>query len=136
MQRLEFYRLQRAWEAQQAQAAPTGLWDAAAEEEAEEDAELPQSSWAGSAMQVSQQPEDEVDEVLAREDEEVAALLEFMPDGEQMDRREADESSEHVWSDDEDYDALFSELMAQEQTQQQQQQTSAHVEEAEAMDTS
>ena len=135
MQRLEFYRLQRAWETQQARSAPTLSWDAP-EEEAEEDVELPESTWAGSVMQVSQQsrPEDEVDDLLAREDEELAALLEFMPDaGRNVEQRDGDERSEHLWSDDEDYDALFSELMSQEQAQQQ---PSTSVDDGEAMDTS
>jgi hypothetical protein len=119
MMRLDFYQRQRQWEAEQALSAPALPFDGP-EAEDEEVGELPasSSSWAGSAMQISapstqvQQPrlEDEVDDVLAREDEELAALLEFMPD----DVREEDGRSEHLWSDDEDYDALFSELMEKE----------------------
>ena len=71
------------------------------------------------AMQVSapatQQEDvdvDEVDAVLARESEEVAALLEFMHDNGE---REGDEGSESLWSEGEDYDALFSELVEREE---------------------
>lgn len=153
MQRLEFYRQQRAWEAEQSRAAPDLRWDVPDEEfeEFQDDvAELPASSWTGSAMQFSQpprpsQPQDEVDEVMAREDEELAALLENMPeDSMQGTGFDGDGASELFGSDDEDYDALFSELIErgrfgteqQQGQQQQQQQFTTDVEGGEAMDMS
>ena len=139
MQRLDFYQRQRQWEAEQALSAPTLPFDAAEEVGDEEMGELPVSSWMGSAMNISapptqqsQQDVDEVDEVLARESEELAALLEFM-------QSEGDENgdvrSEHLWSDDEDYDALFSELVEKEMSGAAQQQEEVQ-EQGEAMDMS
>ena len=114
MLRLDFYQRQRQWEAEQALSAPTLPFEAPDEEgEDEEMGELPGSS---PAMQVSapatQQEDvdvDEVDAVLARESEEVAALLEFMHN------EEGDGGSEGLWSEGEDYDALFSELVEKEE---------------------
>jgi hypothetical protein len=83
---------------------------------------------APATQQPQQQDVDEVDEVLARESEELAALLEFMQD-------EGDGRSEHLWSDDEDYDALFSELMMKEEPLAEERQEEVH-EQGEAMDTS
>ena len=139
MQRLDFYQRQRQWEAEQALSAPTLPFDAAEEVGDEEMGELPVSSWMGSAMNISAPPTqqsqadvDEVDEVLARESEELAALLEFM-------QNEGDENgdgrSEHLWSDDEDYDALFSELVEKEMSTAGQQQEEMQ-EQGEAMDMS
>lgn len=58
-------------------------------------------------------------EEAEREERELQALLELMPeDGEAMDEGEDDAG---VWSDGADYEALFSELLSQEQQGQQQQ---------------
>ena len=136
--RLDFYQRQRQWEAEQALSAPALPFDTPDEVGEDEEAnELPEASAsrAGRAMQISapstqaQQPmlEDEVDDVLAREDEELAALLEFMP---KEDRR-----SEHLWSDDEDYDALFFELVEKESAMASEQDAGAP-DQGEAMDMS
>ena len=103
--RLDFVQRQRAWEAEQARDAPQ-IPSGPVEEEDEDVYELPSSS--SNAMQISsQQPDDQVDAVLQREEEELEALLEFMPG------QEGDTHSEHLWSDDDDYDALFSQFMEQ-----------------------
>ena len=69
-----------------------------------------QKQWeAAPSTQLLPLPEDEVDEVLQREDEELEALLSYMPTD--RDTAESDRQSEHLWSDDDDYDALFSEFM-------------------------
>lgn len=137
--RLDFYQRQRQWEAEQALAAPTLPFETTEEEEIEEDGELPVSSWTGSAMQVSapstqyaraSQPEDEVDDVLQRENEELEALLECMPEN------NGDVGSDHFYSDDEDYDALFSELLERDAMGTGQQQAELVVDQDEAMDTS
>jgi hypothetical protein len=108
--RLDFMQRQKRWEAQLAREAPPLASDPIVEED-EDDTDLPTSS---SAMQISsQQPEDEVDEVLQREDQELEALLEYMPDNEK--KQDDTPSSGNLWSDDDDYDALFSEVMEQEQ---------------------
>ena len=123
--RLDFCQRQKQWEAEQASLAPTLPFEADDDLDEKEDMnELPVSSWTGSAMQISQQlrfsqPEEDVDDVLAMEDEELAALLEYMPNDAVSNGEggvEGDARSEHLWSDDEDYDALFSELMEQENT--------------------
>jgi len=138
MQRLDFYQRQRQWEAEQALSAPSLPFEAPDDVEDDAMGELPVSSWAGSALHISQpatqQPDamrqevEEVDEVLARENEELAALLEYMQD-------QDDGRSEHLWSDDEDYDALFSELVEKEMAGNEQQQEEVH-EQGEAMDIS
>lgn len=115
--RLDFVQRQRQWEAEQARNAPQMPSDPPEEED--EDYDLPMSS--GNAMQISapstQMPQllyDEVEEVLQRENQELEALLSYMP----ADEYDGDQHSEHhLWSDDDDYDALFSELMEQENVQ-------------------
>lgn len=142
MQRLDFYQRLRAWEAETLRSAPALAYEMPEDEEGEEEEDvLPVSSWAGSAMQVSQplpplsQPEeDEVDALLAREDEELAALLEFLPREDGM--GEVEPGSEHAWSDGEDYDALFSELMERENGGDPGQQSAMDAELGDAMDTS
>ena len=138
MLRLDFYQRQRQWEAEQALSAPTLPFDSVEDvEDDEEMGELPVSSWTGSGMQLSQQlpatqqqDVDEVDAVLARESEEVAALLEFMHDG-----GEGDGGSESLWSEGEDYDALFSELVEREELGAGERAEGVH-EQGEAMDMS
>ena len=128
----------RQWQADLAREAPQ-LPSHALEpdEDEEEEADLPQSS--GNAMQISSQPElpeEEVDDFLQHEDAELEALLSYMP------RAEDDTRSEHLYSDDDDYDALFSEFIEQQEEdtvmggQQSQQPVVPSQEENEAMDTS
>ena len=140
--RLDYFQRKKQWEAEQARAAPDVPSDPLEEEEDEELYDLPTSS--GNAMQISapstQQPrlDDEVDEVLQREDEELEALLEYMP-GQDDVGLGGTGRDEHLWSDDDDYDALFSEFMQQDGMQVQQQQrdmSQPRVEEDEAMDLS
>jgi hypothetical protein len=116
--RLEFVRRRREYEDELARNAPSPSAE-------EEEAELP--GW-GSQMDVSSQaiPEEEVVEEFVRDEEqEMRALLEYMPDEEM--RTQWSDGSENLWSDDADYDALFSEvLLSQENvspSQQQQQQS-------------
>ena len=103
--RLDYLQRQRQWEAEQAREAPMIPSDPPEEEEPPSSA-MPIS--APSTQQLWADDEIEVEEVVQREDEELAALLEYMSDdGEDG---EGEVESEHVWSDD-DYDALFSEYM-------------------------
>lgn len=107
--RLDFVQRQRRWEAEQAREAPLLTSDPIEEEDDNE--VLPTSS---SAMLLSQPAshlptmrDEEVDEVLQREEEEMEALLAHMP-GSNEDEHTA--QNDHLYSDD-DYDALFSEVM-------------------------
>lgn len=112
--RLEFVRRRREYEDELARNAPSPSAE-------EEEAELP--GW-GSQMDVSSQaiPEEEVVEEFVRdEEEEMRTLLEYMPDGEM--RTQWSDGIENLWSDDADYDALFSEvLLSQENVSPSQQQ--------------
>lgn len=142
--RLDFVQRQKQWEAEQSRQAPQMHFDSPEEEEEggdEESYDLPTSSGhvmqmsAPSTQQLPMLPEDEVDEVLQREDQELEALLSYMPvDG------EGDRHSEHLYSDDDDYDALFSEFMEQdarmEAQGQGQQENVAPSQDGEAMDMS
>lgn len=120
--RMDFMQRQRQWESEQARSAP--LLPADPPEE-DEDLDAPLSS---SAMQISQpyasqysMVEEEADEVAQREKEELEALLSYLPEEEEglpdQSNAFADEtnahggSQEHFGSDDDDYDALFSDLM-------------------------
>ena len=109
--RLDYLQRQKQWEAELAREAPQIPLDLPEDEEDDNENDLPVSS--SNAMQISapstQQPpspDDEVDEVLQRENEELEALISYMPASED-DRQ----SEQHLWSDDDDYDALFSEFM-------------------------
>lgn len=126
--RMEFVRRQKAWEAELAEQAPIESGEAEEEDEGWRrwDTDLPESGMQMSAPS-TQQPwaDDEVDEVLMREDRELDALIENLPDASQVHREEGvDEMGEvNLWSDDDDYDALFSEFMEKDDgTNQQQQQ--------------
>lgn len=129
--RLDYMQRQRQWEAELAREAPQIPSDPPeeAEEEDSDQFDLPRSS--GNAMQISSQPKDEVDDVLQKENEELEALLKFMPDADEDDGRQ----SQNLWSDDDDYDALFSEFMEQDAVTQQQSLASEH-QQGEAMDMS
>jgi len=120
--RLDFMQRQRAWEAERAREAPRLPSDPPEEEyeDSEHDYEL---STLSGTMQSSAQmtlsqpvfaPEEVVDEVAQREDEELEALLSYMPGEEGDGKVPTTSGSDHLWSDDgddDDYDALFSELM-------------------------
>ncbi|KAK4496550.1 hypothetical protein PRZ48_012530 [Zasmidium cellare] len=100
--RLEFVRRRREYEDELARNAPSPSAE-------EEEAELP--GWG--SMDVSSQvvPEEEVEEFVRDEEEEMRALLENFPDEEM----EEMEGNENLWSDDADYDALFSEVLRSEE---------------------
>ena len=99
MMRLDFMQSQRAWEAERAALAASQVL----EEEEEEPYDLPMQS---------SMPEAEVEEFLRDEGKELEALLEYMPD-DAMKEDDFDETS--LWSDDADYDALFSEVLGQQE---------------------
>ena len=141
--RLDFVQRQKQWEAEQARDAPQIPSDPIEEEDEEDDYDLPTSS--SNAMQMSAPstqlptiPEDEVEALLQRENQELEALLSYMnAEG----AGEGDRQSEHLYSDDDDYDTLFSELMEQDAAMggQQQQEDMAPVppsQDHEAMDMS
>lgn len=117
MMRLDFMQRQRQWEAEQAREAPP-----LPNETVEEDEDMYELPSASSAMHTSappsQQPmpDDELDEVLQREDQEIEALLaHYMPGDENETKHTTSNEarSDHMWSDDDDYDALFSEYTDQ-----------------------
>lgn len=114
MMRLDFVRQQRQWEAEQARDAPWMSAYGPEEDENEEDL-----STSSSAMQFSQfgsqmpLAEEEVEEVVQMEDQELEALLSFMPVNGDEEMNDHEPHSDHAWSDDDDYDALFSEFMDQ-----------------------
>lgn len=143
--RLDFVQRRKQWEAQLAREAPALHSDSVGEDDDEkEDGDDEGQPWyelpsSNNAMQMSapstqQLPlEEEVDQLLQREREELEALLSFMP--EEVQEREDDNKSDHLYSDDDDYDALFSELMQQDYMRD----SGAHVpaqDQGEAMDMS
>jgi hypothetical protein len=129
--RLDFVQRQKQWEAEQARSAPL-LPSDAPEEEEEED--LSHMIYSGSATQSSMQfsqwqatPE-EADEIAQMEDEELEALLSFLPGEESalpqrhsyeplqhQDQGQGQQGNElmsdHFGSDDDDYDSLFSDFI-------------------------
>jgi hypothetical protein len=130
MMRLDYVRQQRRWQAEQARAAPIFAYEPEEEGEYYEEEvafgvensavdssfvemQLPQSSLPAIAR------DDEIDQVLQMEDQELEALLENLPmqqeQVQQDDEMEAQSqwSAEHFGSDDEDYDAIFSEMLSQ-----------------------
>ena len=121
--RLDFVQRRKQWEAEQARDAPFILSDPPESEEEEEDEyDLPTSS--RNAMQSSQPSmqlpalEEEAEEAAQMEDRELEALLEYMPvGGEDKESEGPSAQSQNLWSDDDDYEELFSELMEQDQEQ-------------------
>lgn len=132
--RLDFVQRQKQWEAEQARSAPAVFADAMGEDEEEEVFAMPVSS-SGDAMQFFtpsatqwQATQEEADQVAQRENEELEALLSFLP-GEEINvsqstaaaqyqdynqpesQREDEQMSEHFGSDDDDYEALFSDFI-------------------------
>ncbi|WPG98271.1 pentatricopeptide repeat-containing protein, chloroplastic [Acrodontium crateriforme] len=116
MMRLDFVRQQRQWEAERARDAP---WMAAyGPDEDENEEDLPTSSGAMQLSRLNSQTplaeeEEEVEEVVQMEDQELEALLSFMPANGDEEMNDQELRSDHVWSDDDDYDDLFSEFMDQ-----------------------
>lgn len=113
--RLDFVQRQKQWEAEQARSAPLLPSDPIEEEDEPGNFDFDFTS-SGNAMQVSTQPEQEAEDFAQRENEELEALLSFLP-GEQdsapktgMQGNE-EQMSEHFGSDDDDYDALFSDFI-------------------------
>jgi len=127
--RLDFVQRQKQWEAEQARSAPL-LPSDAPEEEDEED--LSHMIYSGNATQTSmsfsqwQATPEEADEIAQMEDEELEALLSFLPGEDstshqqhsyqpiqnQDQGQQANEPmSDHFGSDDDDYDSLFSDFI-------------------------
>jgi hypothetical protein len=128
--RLDFVQRQKQWEAEQARSAPL-LPSDAPEEEDEED--LSHMIFSGDATQNSmsfsqwQATPEEADEIAQMEDEELEALLSFLPgegndlpqysyqpiqdQGQAQDQQENEPMSDHFGSDDDDYDSLFSDFI-------------------------
>ena len=118
--RLDYLREHRQWLADRKRDAP----DLSSSDVVEEEEEwgLPISST--DAMQFSAPPsqqlpflmkdDEAVDEVLQQEDMELEALLEYMPTNDRVEQHPENASlseSQQLWSDGEDYDALFSDLV-------------------------
>ena len=136
MMRLDFVQRQKEWQAERERDAPQLPSDPLEDDNAVE-YDLPTSSnamqlFSQAATQEAMQDE-EVDEMLQREQEELDALLSYAHSDPLEDGR-----SEHFYSDDDDYDALFSELMGQDSVQQSQQTPflASQASVGEAMDTS
>ena len=131
--RLDFVQRQKQWEAEQARSAPL-LPSDGPEEEDEED--LSHMIFSGNATQNSmsfsqwQATPEEADEIAQMEDEELAALLSFLPgegndlpqqhnyrptqdqgQGQSRDQQGNEPMSDHFGSDDDDYDSLFSDFI-------------------------
>ena len=130
--RLDFVQRQKQWEAEQARSAPL-LPSDAPEEEDEED--LSHMIFGGNATQDSmsfsqwQATPEEADEIAQMEDEELEALLSFLPgegdelpgqhnyqqsiqnQGQGQDQQGNEPMSDHFGSDDDDYDSLFSDFI-------------------------
>lgn len=123
--RLDFVQRQKQWEAEQARTAPL-LPSDGPEEEEEED--LSPMIFSGNATQTSmsfsqwQATPEEADEIAQMEDEELEALLSFLPGEESaqpqqhnyqptQDQQGNEHMSEHFGSDDDDYDSLFSDFI-------------------------
>lgn len=115
--RLEFMQRQRAWEAELARAAP-GMEDAASDEEEVVGARGAMAVSVPGTRGVVPPEEEELDEVLRREREELEALLAMMPGQGRLEVQEEVEAEE----DEEDFDALFVQVMGGEQNQAQLQQ--------------
>ena len=130
---------QRQWEAQLLRDAPSNSAELVEDEDtyAEEDTDaeytLPISTSSSNRMMLcapsTQRPilDYEIDEVEQREREELEALLSYMP--------AEYEQADHLYSDD-DYDALFNEIIEQENPRPAELSESQSFDAGEAMDTS
>nr|POE82271.1 hypothetical protein CFP56_67035 [Quercus suber] len=109
-----------AMQNEQLRSAPTF-----SENELDEEEDEPHAPMAsdGAMYTLPQEPAEELDEVLQHEDQELAALLEYMPGTTTVEQtsHEGDDVM-NSWSDDDEYDDLFSGLMDDGRQQQQQQQ--------------
>jgi hypothetical protein len=131
--RLDFVQRQKKWEAEQARVAHSMPLDAPEEDEIDGQEEgsfgFPGSS--GNAMQMSPSSQwnatpEEADEVARRESEELEELLSLLPGDAsglpqhqyQQEQHQAafqtQRQDEHFGSDDDDYDALFSDFINEE----------------------
>jgi len=129
--RLDFVQRQKQWEAEQARSAPLLPSDAPEEED---EVDLSHMIFSGNATQNSmsfsqwQATPEEADEIAQMEDEELEALLSFLPgegndlpqqqnyqptqyQGQGQDRQGNEPMSDHFGSDDDDYDSLFSDFI-------------------------
>ena len=124
--RQDFVQRQKKWEAEQARVAHSLPLDAPEEEEIDgQDGSFGFPGSSGDAMQMSSQwdatPE-EADEVARRESEELEELLSLLPGDanglqqqqEQYQAHQTQRQDEHFGSDDDDYDALFSDFINEE----------------------
>lgn len=140
MMRLDFMQKQKAWEAERARDAPSLPFEVIEQEE--DEISSPTLSSGRNGIQIfaptSQptMPSVEIDDLIRHEFEEVQALLAYMPPNE--DEEVKDAHSDYIWSDDDDYDSLFSEVLEQEQrsSQHERQAESPHDEDEMAMDLS
>lgn len=115
--RADFLSRQRAWEAAQARNAPPSS-DTIFNDE-EEESDLPNGTPMDISSQAPPLPEEEVEEFLREEDQELEALLEFMPQEEDDEGMRDD--GESLWSEgDVDYEALFEQVLSQGQQRGQQ----------------
>lgn len=132
--RAEYLRQRRKWEGEMAFQAPMD------EDEEETDGSKDVTGWDDLPMSSAQSgmlmsapgtqrnlvDDDQVEEVAGWEDGELDALLEFMPGYSETnttgpeDTRTQNVAQEHFGSDDEDFEALFSELMEQDAMSQEQ----------------
>lgn len=122
MMRLDYIQRQKAWEAERAREATFVPAESLEEEDYEQDVatfDLPATSQMD--LQQSSMPEAEVEEFLRDEGKQLEALLEYLPSaGDDMMEEEQEFDDSSLWSDDADYDALFSEVLSQQEQQQQQ----------------
>nr|OQO24477.1 hypothetical protein B0A51_07207 [Rachicladosporium sp. CCFEE 5018] len=129
IQRLEFVREQKRWEAEQAQSAPVETMEESDEDlmgwEADDQAprpslDLPMYTNAGPNFHVpTSSPEAEAEMIAMREQEELDALLDFLPEQnihhptENPDHPSGGDEmmSEHFGSDDEGFDEMFDDFV-------------------------
>jgi hypothetical protein len=77
---------------------------------------------SASRLEPQRNEEDEIDRLLRDEDDELEMLLSYMPTEEGEDRsgqgaQQQGEDGDSLWSDDADYDALFSEVLLSQEAQ-------------------
>ncbi|KKY27355.1 hypothetical protein UCDDS831_g00757 [Diplodia seriata] len=137
IERLDHMKQQRRWQQRLEQSAPRIPEPSDDDEEQDEDAENRDPMLGSSQMSAvgvpsvfdnyvrssplqtvwSQNPEAEVEAVAQQEDEELRALLAMMEEDERLANANGDDAaSQHYASDDDEYDNIFSEYLAAEQT--------------------
>lgn len=111
MMRLDFLQRQRQWEAEQARSAPTITADD--DDEAMEyggvEEELPSLSQSKVSSQRRMGPEERAEEALRLENQELDALISLMPG--QEEGQGQTQGDGNLWSDDDEYDGVFQELL-------------------------